>query len=171
MQPENPGPLHNGKPRRMPSLAPRCGALTLAGHPCRAWAMANGRCRMHGGSTIGTGPRSAEGLARVRAALTRHGRCDVEHRRFFAQTNAFLARSRALLIGLRNNTLPNDATLLAALLQAPPALLRAVVEGRTPCNVACLIPKPARPGASQPPPAQRSEPAAVVSLAEKRGRR
>ncbi len=30
-----------------------CGAKTRAGHPCRASAMPNGRCRMHGGSSPG----------------------------------------------------------------------------------------------------------------------
>lgn len=29
----------------------RCGAKTRSGKPCRAWAMPNGRCRMHGGSS------------------------------------------------------------------------------------------------------------------------
>ena len=35
-------------------------------------AMANGRCRMHGGAS--TGPRTPEGLARIVAAKTTHGR-------------------------------------------------------------------------------------------------
>jgi len=48
-----------------------CGARTRAGHPCRGPAMANGRCRMHGGPS--TGPRTPEGLARLRAARTRTG--------------------------------------------------------------------------------------------------
>ncbi len=39
--------------------------------PCRAPAMPNGRCRMHGGAS--TGPRTAEGVARITAARTRHG--------------------------------------------------------------------------------------------------
>ena len=34
--------------------------------------MANGRCRMHGGAS--TGPRTAEGLARIKKARTVHGR-------------------------------------------------------------------------------------------------
>lgn len=37
-------------------------------HPrCQAWAMPNGRCRFHGGSS--TGPRSPEGKGRVVAAM------------------------------------------------------------------------------------------------------
>lgn len=32
-------------------LAPRCGAYArTTGEPCKGWAMANGRCRMHGGN-------------------------------------------------------------------------------------------------------------------------
>jgi hypothetical protein len=48
-----------------------CGARTRAGRPCKAPAMPNGRCRMHGGPS--TGPRTPEGLARLRAARTRTG--------------------------------------------------------------------------------------------------
>jgi hypothetical protein len=51
--------------------SPRCGAHTRAGTPCRSPAMENGRCRLHGG--LSTGPRTAEGLARIRAARTTHG--------------------------------------------------------------------------------------------------
>ena len=51
--------------------SPRCGAKTRNGSPCRSPAMPNGRCRMHGGRS--TGPRTPEGLERVRAARTKHG--------------------------------------------------------------------------------------------------
>ncbi|WP_305798596.1 HGGxSTG domain-containing protein [Tropicimonas sp. IMCC6043] len=34
-------------------LSPRCGAKTRSGSPCRSPAMANGRCRMHGGRSPG----------------------------------------------------------------------------------------------------------------------
>ena len=61
-----PGPLRNGNPRGNPNLAPRCGARTRAGCPCRGPAMKNGRCRMHGGAS--TGPKTAEGRARIAAA-------------------------------------------------------------------------------------------------------
>ena len=33
--------------------APRCGAQTRRGTPCQSPAMANGRCRMHGGKLPG----------------------------------------------------------------------------------------------------------------------
>ena len=53
--------------------APRCGAWARrTGLPCRKPAMANGRCRLHGGCS--TGPRTAEGLTRCTAAPTKHGR-------------------------------------------------------------------------------------------------
>ena len=36
--------------------APRCAARTRRGTPCRAPAMPNGRCRMHGGPSPGAPP-------------------------------------------------------------------------------------------------------------------
>src|ERR1700677_993746 len=65
------GPMRNGTPRDNPNLAPRCGAKARSGCPCRAPAMKNGRCRMHGGGS--TGPRTPEGMARMVAANTTHG--------------------------------------------------------------------------------------------------
>ena len=46
---------------------------------CRAWAMPNGRCRVHGGAS--TGPRTAEGKARVVAAMVEGRRKWVARRR------------------------------------------------------------------------------------------
>jgi hypothetical protein len=63
--------LRNNNPRGNPNAAPRCGARTRTGNPCRSPAMPNGRCRMHGGRS--TGPRTIEGLNRLRAANTTHG--------------------------------------------------------------------------------------------------
>jgi hypothetical protein len=40
--------------------------------PCQSAAMLNGRCRMHGGKS--TGPRTAEGIERIRTSRTKHGR-------------------------------------------------------------------------------------------------
>jgi hypothetical protein len=68
--------------------APRCGARTRIGEPCRQAAMPNGRCRMHGGKS--TGPRTAEGLERVRAARTKHGGHSAEAVAFRRQTRALL---------------------------------------------------------------------------------
>ncbi len=53
-----------------------CGARTRAGHSCRSAPMPNGRCRMHGGPS--TGPRTSEGLARMRASKLRHGMSTAE---------------------------------------------------------------------------------------------
>jgi hypothetical protein len=63
---------HGGTPGN-PGNAPRCGAKTKGkGTPCRSPAMPNGRCRMHGGCS--TGAKTPEGIERIRAARTKHGR-------------------------------------------------------------------------------------------------
>src|SRR5438128_8265375 len=66
--------------------AKRCGARTRSGKPCQSPAMKNGRCRMHGGPSLGApkgnqhaykhGRYSAESIARRReiSALIRAGR-------------------------------------------------------------------------------------------------
>src|SRR5512133_1631135 len=66
------GRLRNGNPPGDFAKAPRCGANTRCGMPCLCPAMANGRCRLHGG--LSTGPRTAEGIERIRQAVTKHGR-------------------------------------------------------------------------------------------------
>ena len=60
---------------------PRCGARTRSGAKCEAPAMQNGRCRMHGGTS--TGPRTSEGLERMRQANTRHGNYSEKSRRLY----------------------------------------------------------------------------------------
>ena len=65
------GWLKNGNPPGDPNTAPRCDARTRKGKKCRAPAMRNGRCRMHGGAS--TGPRTQEGIARSRRARWKHG--------------------------------------------------------------------------------------------------
>jgi hypothetical protein len=62
---------HGGTPGNWDN-APRCGAKTRAGTPCRSAAMPNGRCRMHGGPS--TGPKTEAGKAAIRASRTKHGR-------------------------------------------------------------------------------------------------
>jgi len=66
------GWLKNGNRLGNWDSAPRCGARTRAGTPCKAAAMPNGRCRMHGGPS--TGPRTIEGKARISESRTKHGR-------------------------------------------------------------------------------------------------
>jgi hypothetical protein len=65
------GWLKNGNTPGNPDSAPRCEAKTRRGTACRSPAMANGRCRMHGGAS--TGPRTQEGLARSKRARWKHG--------------------------------------------------------------------------------------------------
>ncbi|MCK4870022.1 MAG: hypothetical protein KAS93_02820 [Gammaproteobacteria bacterium] len=49
----------------------RCGAKTKrTGLPCRARALANGRCKYHGG--LSTGPKTPEGKARALANLKQY---------------------------------------------------------------------------------------------------
>jgi hypothetical protein len=57
--------------RALANASPRCGARRRDGETCRGAAMANGRCRMHGGPS--TGPRTPEGLARSRRSNWKHG--------------------------------------------------------------------------------------------------
>jgi hypothetical protein len=66
------GRLKYGNRPGNPANAPRCGARTRSGAPCRGAAMPNGRCRMHGGPS--TGPRTEAGKAAIRASRTKHGR-------------------------------------------------------------------------------------------------
>jgi hypothetical protein len=83
------GWLKNGNPTGDPSTAPRCGAKTRRGIECRAPAMHNGRCRMHGGPS--TGPRTPEGLARSRRARWKHGLYSAEAK---AEARVFRQRMR-----------------------------------------------------------------------------
>ena len=53
------------------NASPRCGARRRDGETCRGAAMANGRCRMHGGPS--TGPRTPAGLERSRRSNWKHG--------------------------------------------------------------------------------------------------
>jgi hypothetical protein len=85
------GRLNNGNPGGDFLAAPRCGARTRAGCSCRQPAMANGRCRFHGGKS--TGPRTAAGLARSRAARHVHGLRSAE---FIALAAAAAAAHRRL---------------------------------------------------------------------------
>ena len=135
------GPLRSGNPRGNPHLAPRCGAKARrTGCACRAslpavglapgrlsrgltrGAMANGRCRSHGGKS--TGPRTPEGLASVARAHTTHGlygasgaprRAEQRYRRTLLVRSRLLAKATRLQAHLR----PEMA---ARLEQGPPEL-------------------------------------------------
>jgi hypothetical protein len=74
-------PIERARARLEPlvraNAAPRCGARSKrTGRPCRGAAMANGRCKVHGGKS--TRPRTPEGLERSRRKL--------ETRALFAET-------------------------------------------------------------------------------------
>ena len=58
------------------NASPRCGARRRDGETCRGAAMANGRCRMHGGPS--TGPRTPQGLERSRRSNWKHGHYSAE---------------------------------------------------------------------------------------------
>jgi hypothetical protein len=77
------------------NASPRCGARTRTGTPCKAPAMPAGRCRMHGG--LSTGPRTAEGLERIRAARTTHGRRTAEAERMRAMVRVLMAGAKRLV--------------------------------------------------------------------------
>jgi ribosomal protein L32 len=71
---------------------PRCGARTRNGQPCKSPAMSNGRCRMHGGTS--TGPRTPEGLDRLRRARTKHGLYSAEHRELMREVRLLTKKAR-----------------------------------------------------------------------------
>jgi hypothetical protein len=69
----------------------RCGAKTRRGSACLKPALKNKtRCQLHGGKS--TGPRTAEGKARVIAANTKHGRRSRAHVSRIKAINAELQR-------------------------------------------------------------------------------
>ena len=94
------GMPRTGAPSGRPLLARCCGARTRSGPGCRGLAMENGRCRMHGGAS--TGPRTPEGLAKLVAARTKHGRHGAarralrRHHRMFVERARLLAEAEAL---------------------------------------------------------------------------
>jgi hypothetical protein len=57
--------------------------------------MPNGRCRMHGGPSIG--PRAAAGLARIRAAQTTHSLRTAEMEQMRKLVRAFRADAERLV--------------------------------------------------------------------------
>ena len=89
------GRLKNGNRTGNPDNAPRCGARTRAGTPCKGPAMPNGRCRMHGGPS--TGPRTPEGLERSRKARWKHGRYSAKTIQDRRELRALLRHMRELL--------------------------------------------------------------------------
>jgi hypothetical protein len=89
------GRLKNGNPPGDFTTAPRCGARTRAATPCKGPAIANGRCRFHGGPS--TGPRTPEGLERSRKARWKHGRYSAKAIEDMRELRALLRHMRELL--------------------------------------------------------------------------
>lgn len=83
-----PGWLKNGNKPGNPHECLRCGAKTRKGTLCRAPAMPNGRCRMHGGAS--TGPRSPEGRAKCGLSNLKHGRFTREAKQRRQELRAFV---------------------------------------------------------------------------------
>jgi hypothetical protein len=59
----------NQKARNTPQRGERCEAKTRRGTACQCKALANGRCKFHGG--LSTGPKTAKGRAKVALNLRR----------------------------------------------------------------------------------------------------
>lgn len=93
------GWLKNGNPVGDFTRAPRCGARTRRGTPCQCPGMPNGRCRLHGG--LSTGPRTAEGIERIRRAVTKHGRYTAAAKAEARYVRSLVKQSRAALTELR----------------------------------------------------------------------
>jgi hypothetical protein len=60
--------------------------------------MANGRCRLHGG--LSTGPKTAEGIERIRRAQLKHGRYTKQAKAERAEFRNLLRACREMLAGL-----------------------------------------------------------------------
>lgn len=78
-----------------PSPDNHCGARTRQGGSCGQLAMPNGRCRYHGG--MSTGPRTAEGLERMRASKITTGARTAEMRELQRTIRELKARTRQTL--------------------------------------------------------------------------
>ena len=108
-----------------PNTAPRCGAKTRRGSPCRCPALrGRSRCRLHGGYS--TGPRTLEGLDRIRAANTRHGDFSAETRTFEKLCRELIADSCLSAKAMRDPRM--RAYLMAHGSQIPDGLLKRVRE-------------------------------------------
>jgi hypothetical protein len=96
------GWLKNGNLPGDPAKAARCGAKTRRGTPCQGPAMLNGRCRLHGG--LSTGPKTAEGIERIRRARFKHGRCSKRAKAERRYIRELVSAGRAALRQLREKS-------------------------------------------------------------------
>ena len=121
------GWLKNGNPQGDFRKAPRCGVKTRAGTGCQCPAMPNGRCRLHGG--LSTGPKTAEGIERIRLAVTKHGRYTKQSKTKRAEDRKRLRAFREMLARLSSTGRLNDSASASALLRVRP--LRSLYRFRT----------------------------------------
>jgi hypothetical protein len=94
----NRGWLKNGNLGGDFTKAARCGAKNRRGLACQCPAMSNGRCRLHGGKS--TGPKTAEGIERIRLAVTKHGRYTKSAKTEHEQYRELLHNCREVLQGI-----------------------------------------------------------------------
>lgn len=87
-------PMHRGDKDAAATKKLSCGAKTRSGAHCQNLPMRNGRCRMHGGAS--TGAKTADGLARIRAAATVHGNRTFAAREFRALVRELRADARRI---------------------------------------------------------------------------
>jgi hypothetical protein len=95
------GWLKNGNPTGDFTKARRCGAKTRHETLCQCPAMPNGRCRLHGG--LSTGPKTAEGIERIRRSITKHGRYSKRAKAERAEYRNLMRACRDLLADLSCN--------------------------------------------------------------------
>ena len=83
-----------------------CGAKTRSGHPCRKPALKRKRrCRLHGGAS--TGPKTAEGKARIAKAQLKHDKF-VNWREHRSKEKAYFRQIRIVMRQAREAGLIED---------------------------------------------------------------
>ncbi len=88
-----------GKTEETPHAKAQCGAKTRAGTPCKNRGMPNGRCRMHGGKS--TGPKTMQGIERIRQARRKHGRYSAKEREERHSIRLFLRKCNDMMRKIR----------------------------------------------------------------------
>lgn len=69
--------------------------------------MANGRCRLHGG--LSTGPKTAEGIERIRKAVTKHGFYSKAIQEERQKARALVNQMRSTIASLHGQQEPNPS--------------------------------------------------------------
>ncbi len=93
------GWLKNGNPPGDLAKAPRCNARSKrTGQACRQPAMANRKCRLHGG--LSTGPKTLDGRERSRKTRWEHGFYSVDAKQERKSLTDLLKETKELLKGM-----------------------------------------------------------------------